>query len=193
MDSLASLALATETPKPELLQRPPYRKQEYIISRKMVKHILGQAIFQSIVILTFLFAGTSFIAEEFCGAGSKYEGMEGANFCDSPTREAMTFVEIAESIQTKNPKYYDSLVKEWDAGTFNVLMGMQQDTEQKPMYKAFESTTPSRHLTIVFNLFVFMQIFNMICSRKINDELNIFDGITTNPAFLVVWTVIVIV
>lgn len=45
MDSLASLALATETPKPELLQRPPYRKAEYIISRKMVKHILGQAIF----------------------------------------------------------------------------------------------------------------------------------------------------
>lgn len=41
MDSLASLALATETPKPELLQRPPYRKAEYIISRKMVKHILG--------------------------------------------------------------------------------------------------------------------------------------------------------
>jgi len=32
MDSLASLALATETPKPDLLQRPPYRKNEYIIS-----------------------------------------------------------------------------------------------------------------------------------------------------------------
>lgn len=45
MDSLASLALATESPKPELLERPPYRKAEYIISRKMVKHILGQAIF----------------------------------------------------------------------------------------------------------------------------------------------------
>jgi P-type Ca2+ transporter type 2B len=32
MDSLASLALATERPKPELLQRPPYRKREYIIN-----------------------------------------------------------------------------------------------------------------------------------------------------------------
>lgn len=61
------------------------------------------------------------------------------------------------------------------------------------MYKAFDSTTPSRHLTIVFNLFVFMQIFNMICSRKINDQVNIFDGITSNPAFLIVWTIIVIV
>lgn len=45
MDSLASLALATEEPKPDLLMRPPYRKNEYIINRKMVKHILGQAIF----------------------------------------------------------------------------------------------------------------------------------------------------
>jgi Ca2+ transporting ATPase len=41
MDSLASLALATELPVDELLQRPPYRKKEYIISRKMIKHIGG--------------------------------------------------------------------------------------------------------------------------------------------------------
>lgn len=61
------------------------------------------------------------------------------------------------------------------------------------MYKAFESITPSRHLTVVFNLFVFMQIFNMICARKINDEINIFSGILSNPAFGVVWTIIVIV
>jgi len=45
MDSLASLALATETPKPDLLQRPPYRKREYIINQKMIKHILGQGLF----------------------------------------------------------------------------------------------------------------------------------------------------
>jgi Ca2+ transporting ATPase len=41
MDSLASLALATSPPKEELLLRPPYRRSEYIISSKMVKHILG--------------------------------------------------------------------------------------------------------------------------------------------------------
>lgn len=119
--------------------------------------------------------------------------MAGADHCDSPTREAMSFTNIQELIQKDNPKYYNELVEQWNEGKFNVLMGMLQDTEQKPMYKAFESTTPSRHLTIVFNLFVFMQIFNMICSRKINDQINIFEGITTNPAFLVVWTIIVIV
>jgi len=45
MDSLASLALATEPPRPELLDRPPYRRDEYIISRKMFKHIVGMAIY----------------------------------------------------------------------------------------------------------------------------------------------------
>ena len=63
MDSLASLALATELPKLELLQRAPYRKKEYIISQRMIKHILGQSLFQSIVLFAFVFAGQSFIPE----------------------------------------------------------------------------------------------------------------------------------
>ena len=61
------------------------------------------------------------------------------------------------------------------------------------MYKAFEQETPSRHLSVVFNLFVFMQVFNMICSRKINDEFNIFKGVLGNPSFCVVWVVIAVV
>jgi magnesium-transporting ATPase (P-type) len=93
----------------------------------------------------------------------------------------------------ENPEYYESLQKKWNDGNFFILMGMQQDVQQRPIYKTFEETTPSRHLTIVFNLFVFMQIFNMICSRKINDQVNIFEGITSNPAFLVVWVIILIV
>lgn len=44
MDSLASLALATEPPRKELLERKPHGRDDYIISRKMFKHILGQAI-----------------------------------------------------------------------------------------------------------------------------------------------------
>lgn len=45
MDTFASLALATETPTPELLQRKPHNRNEYMISPKMFKHILGQAIY----------------------------------------------------------------------------------------------------------------------------------------------------
>ena len=37
IDSLAALALATEPPKMDLLNRPPQGRDEYIISRKMLK------------------------------------------------------------------------------------------------------------------------------------------------------------
>lgn len=42
----------------------------------------------------------------------------------------------------------------------------------------------------MFNAFVMMQIFNMICSRKIHDEFNILSGIHTNPMFIVLFFVI---
>lgn len=47
-------------------------------------------------------------------------------------------------------------------------------------------------MTWVFHFFVFMQIWNMICSRKIRDELNIFSGLTTNYLFIIVWLIIVV-
>jgi len=63
MDTLAALALATEAPKPELLQRPPYRKNEYIISQRMVKHILGQTFVQMGVLFAFVFGAQVFLPE----------------------------------------------------------------------------------------------------------------------------------
>lgn len=63
MDSLGSLALATETPKPSLLDRPPYRRDDYIISRKMVKHVLGMSFLQIIIIYAIVFGGEHFFPE----------------------------------------------------------------------------------------------------------------------------------
>jgi magnesium-transporting ATPase (P-type) len=45
MDSLAALALATELPKPELLDRPPQNRNDYIVTRKMIKHVLGMGFY----------------------------------------------------------------------------------------------------------------------------------------------------
>lgn len=64
MDSLASLALATEEPKADLLRRAPYRKTEYIVSPKMIKHILGMSMYQAVILFVFVFAGHKFIPEE---------------------------------------------------------------------------------------------------------------------------------
>jgi P-type Ca2+ transporter type 2B len=57
MDTLASLALATEVPTEELLTRKPYGRTRPLISRTMMKNIIGHAVYQLGVMLFMLFAG----------------------------------------------------------------------------------------------------------------------------------------
>ncbi|XP_048462345.1 plasma membrane calcium-transporting ATPase 2 isoform X11 [Rhincodon typus] len=57
MDTFASLALATEPPTEALLMRRPYGRDKPLISRTMMKNILGHGIYQLTVIFTLLFAG----------------------------------------------------------------------------------------------------------------------------------------
>ncbi|XP_073998865.1 plasma membrane calcium-transporting ATPase 3 isoform X4 [Rhodnius prolixus] len=57
MDTLASLALATEMPTSDLLLRKPYGRTKPLISRTMMKNILGQGIYQLTVIFSLLFVG----------------------------------------------------------------------------------------------------------------------------------------
>lgn len=57
MDTLASLALATELPTSSLLLRKPYGRTKPLISRTMMKNILGHAIYQLTVIFLLLFLG----------------------------------------------------------------------------------------------------------------------------------------
>jgi Ca2+ transporting ATPase len=63
MDTLASLALATQPPGDHLLERSPQKKTEYIVSRKMWKHIFGQAFIQIIIIFSMMYAGEWFLPE----------------------------------------------------------------------------------------------------------------------------------
>ncbi|XP_051547629.1 plasma membrane calcium-transporting ATPase 1-like isoform X3 [Myxocyprinus asiaticus] len=57
MDTFASLALATEPPTESLLLRKPYGRNKPLISRTMMKNILGHAVYQLTIIFTLLFAG----------------------------------------------------------------------------------------------------------------------------------------
>jgi Ca2+ transporting ATPase len=161
MDSLASLALATEEPKDELLQRPPYRKKEYIISNKMTKHILGQSLFQAVILFVVVFAGHKFIPEDYATSG----------------------IDLSQHVIEK---YRDPSYQEY------VFNGMVRNVAGEPVYEQYIDTTPSRHLTFVFNMFVFFQIFNMLAARKINDEFNFLEGFFGNTLFITVWLVIVI-
>ena len=64
MDSLASLALATEDPYESILLRKPYTRDDSLVSKSMKKNIIGQAIYQIIVLTVIIFLGEKFIPEE---------------------------------------------------------------------------------------------------------------------------------
>ena len=152
MDSLGALALATEKPNPDLLERPPYSREDYIISRKMVKHILATSVYQIIVVYAVCFGGEFFFPEP--DAKWRFERAPLNNYL------------------------YPGRLYDWD---------------DSPLYaNKISEFGASRHLTNVFNIFVVLQIFNMINCRKINDEKNIFEGVFDNYMFGLIWLVICI-
>ena len=58
MDTLASLALATEPPTDELLKRKPYSKREGLITAQMWKFLITQGLFQILILGVILFKGS---------------------------------------------------------------------------------------------------------------------------------------
>jgi magnesium-transporting ATPase (P-type) len=63
IDSLAALALATEPPTSRQLERPPQGRDEYIISRRMLKQIVPMAIYMIGILWAICFGGDQFFPE----------------------------------------------------------------------------------------------------------------------------------
>ncbi|DBA89907.1 TPA: hypothetical protein ACH3X2_004399 [Trebouxia sp. C0005] len=57
MDSLASLALATEPPTDAMLDLPPYSARQSLLTPTVTKHIVGQSVFQLAVMYGLVFFG----------------------------------------------------------------------------------------------------------------------------------------
>ncbi|KAL1626429.1 plasma membrane calcium [Neofusicoccum ribis] len=114
MDSLAALALATDPPTEEILNRKPPARSAPLISIVMWKMIIGQAIFQLAVTLILHFGGPKFL--------------------DYPDAELRS---------------------------------------------------------VVFNCFVWMQVFNMFNNRRLDNKFNIFAGVHRNWFFIAICAVMV--
>jgi len=110
MDTMAALALATDRPTEALLNRKPINVlQQRFISNRMIKHIVGQAVYQVIVLLTIVYVGDKIFSVE---------------------------------------------------------------------------RLTDHHFAIIFNAFVWCQLFNEVNCRKVNDELNIFEGFFKNYIYI---------
>ncbi|KAJ8762528.1 hypothetical protein K2173_007967 [Erythroxylum novogranatense] len=59
MDTLGALALATEQPTNDLMEKPPIGRTEPLITNIMWRNLLAQALYQIIVLLTLQFGGES--------------------------------------------------------------------------------------------------------------------------------------
>ena len=64
MDSLASLALASEPPVDELLQKPPVNRTDHMITKRMWANMLGHASYQITVVMVLLFSGPNLFGFE---------------------------------------------------------------------------------------------------------------------------------
>lgn len=88
----------------------------------------------------------------------------------------------SKSIMKENPALYNNGY---------VVSGRPYDWNGDNLYKNYEQEYgASRHMTIVFNCFVWLQIFNFVGSRRINDEKNIFEGLFSNAFFLAIWVAV---
>ena len=197
MDSLGSLALATEPPYDSLLLNRPTQKKESIINGKMWKNIGLQAFFEICLLLFLYTKGPSFIREDKqyilnsheeiykCFGGLpgdvNYEQFKNYILFGSETSWSKKLtIDLSKLNTDKNlkntcEKYLPEKESNW-AGIslfdifekYNIIYG---------------STT---HMTFIFNVFVFYTLFNQFNCRIIDNSYNIFARINKGFMFCLV-------
>jgi len=65
MDTFAALALATEPPQDDILDRQPYKKDAAIVTEVMWRNVFGHAIYQAIIIVAIIFGGQSYLCHPY--------------------------------------------------------------------------------------------------------------------------------
>ena len=182
MDSLGSLALATEPPYQELLLREPTRKDESIINGKMWKHIIIQSIVQLILLIMLYLYAPRFIKEDDVVRLAENRIIEHC-FVEYPGGK-----DIIENI------IYGTSTK-WETNNNNFKINLNENdcgeyAKYSNLYEAYEHyikfNAGTAHMTIVFNVFVIYTLFNQFNCRVIDDSLNIFVRISSNFFFPVI-------
>jgi Ca2+ transporting ATPase len=184
MDSLGSLALATEPPHENLLNRMPYKRKESIISNKMWKHILCQGFFELGLLLFLYIYGPYFIKEDepYRLAESRViERCYGLIPGGGKAADGSFYI-----IHGSSSYWPETTSRIPEANLFH-CGGYFRRGNLKTAFKLYEHTYHSTsHMTIVFNTFVFYTLFNQVNARVIDDGLNILYRIHKNLLFIAI-------
>ena len=180
MDSLGSLALATEPPYEELLNRKPTNRKEFIINGRMWKHIILQALVEIILLLLLYIYAPKFIPET---KEDINKASELILYC---------FKELPGGGKQNTTNIIDGRKDKWsDNAIFNnattspancsVLLSNEWQKKNNSLSDAFDfyriKYGGTTHMTFIFDTFVIYTLFNQINCRIIDDSLNTFTRI----------------
>lgn len=212
MDTFAALALATEPPQEAILERQPYKKNAPIVTQVMWRNVFGHAIYQAIVILFVIFAGQVLFCENYetmCAKFGESGECEVYNpFYTQDLYYTKALVKMWESkdltkeqydpemLMAFSCQYQQSLNEEFNCtaeitsvDSPFIVLPKDIDLDNGDFY-----TQKIIHYTYVFQTFVFMQIFNQINARKLEEhEINVFSGFFNNMLFIYVTFLTIII
>ncbi len=161
MDTFASIALCSEPPREGLMDQPPKRRDESIVTRGMLKTILLTGGFFVIVMLGLLvlMKGNPDTPGWFAGDG-------------------LWDVEVGAS-RVALPK--EHLVKV--DGVYRIA-----DDARDPLLRGHEATVAFTVLqvTLFFTIYVFFQVWNQINCRSLTAHSSGLKGLFQNPTFLTI-------
>ena len=182
MDSLGSLALATEPPHDELLKRKPSQKNEDIINRDMLKHIIMQSSFQFVILMTVYLYGPKFIPEHNLTRVVENELIK--HCYGSLPGNATDVTKIIYGISTYWKSNIEINLKYASTGQCG---NYQKVNDMSQAFKQYSKNIGAPvHLTMLFNIFVLYTLFNQINCRIIGNSYNIFARMKNNPLFIVI-------
>ena len=176
MDSLGSLALATEPPYEELLQREPTKRKESIINGKMWKHISLQSLVQIIILLILYLIAPKFIKEQDLERLAENKII---NYCygKMPGDSNVDNIIFGTESAWDETKLRVDINKEY-CGNYASRQSLSV------AYKEYSNANAGTvHMTIIFNIFVIYTLFNQLNCRMIDDSFNIFKRINRSLLF----------
>lgn len=153
-----ALALATEPPREQLMLRKPYGRTEAIINNVMWRNLLAMAAFQLIVLFTLYYRGCDLL--HFGTSQQIHSASLCANYPSVPY--------LAPGAANGTVTCYDRL---HGCPPLKDVNGAKFSSDDRLKFSDYNTLT-----TTIFNAFVFMQFFNEMNARNM-EEANVFRGL----------------
>jgi magnesium-transporting ATPase (P-type) len=204
MDTLGALALATEEPTLSVLDRKPYKRTAFLVSRPMMRNIAAQSFLQLILLFILLFGHKMF----HVAPGEQCAKLDVSND-DTPywiTNSDKYYKDISIALAAHpnaTPLSCQTLIDVCSSNGNNLDQACYEKTHHNPEDPS-QSVTFNHldkfsekclgeclqyswvHGSMLFNLFVFCQVFNEYNSKSIHSDWDIFSTMFTNKIFLIV-------